>query len=560
MVEEHDIIVVGGGVGSGLPAAAYLQKAGKDVAMIEERLELGTFDPSTEYVPDVLNSPHASINFTGSSPIMKDLNLEDHGFRLRATPVVFMDVGRDGECCGLFYDPEETKKSFAKHSEKDGETIKEIQTRLLDNLSEYTQLVDYTPYPHAPDALDRLWELSAEIFGYDVSDFEEMNGFELLEETFESDWAKRTLMTLPSLNLKGDPCARGQGACLIPMSMTYFSGQAVGGNHSLVHAIMHVFREYGGTEIRNSLVEEILIEDDKATGVRLADDATHGEKKLKARDAVISATGTKVSLDLVGEDVIKSSDPQLYSKMKYWKNNERSSTITHWVLDDYPQWQAADSDERVQKAHLTYRSWDSWEHCKEWNASAMADQDFDAAYNGLCENLCYAVADPSQASEEGHVAFRTEVAVPWHGPDRRVLREDDPGVWDEVKDELAEKRNELFGDLIKDFDESIIQQVYISPLDIWRFNRSAPYGQVVGGDFTEDQWVMGRMPYRAPIDNLYFARGTWPLTLTWCANGYNCASIVAEDLNIRDQGWWDADPWEWFMENQERITVDPTWT
>jgi phytoene dehydrogenase-like protein len=43
-----DVIVVGGGVSGGLPAAAYLQKAGLDVAVVEARPELGNFCPTHE--------------------------------------------------------------------------------------------------------------------------------------------------------------------------------------------------------------------------------------------------------------------------------------------------------------------------------------------------------------------------------------------------------------------------------------------------------------------------------------------------------------------------------
>ena len=40
-IREFDVIVVGGGQAGGLPAAAYLQKAGARVALVEGRHELG---------------------------------------------------------------------------------------------------------------------------------------------------------------------------------------------------------------------------------------------------------------------------------------------------------------------------------------------------------------------------------------------------------------------------------------------------------------------------------------------------------------------------------------
>jgi hypothetical protein len=33
------------------------------------------------------------------------------------------------------------------------------------------------------------------------------------------------------------------------------------------------------------------------------------------------------------------------------------------------------------------------------------------------------------------------------------------------------------------------------------------------------------------------------------AAGYNAATVVAEDLGIRHQSWWNARPVAWFLEN-----------
>jgi hypothetical protein len=37
------------------------------------------------------------------------------------------------------------------------------------------------------------------------------------------------------------------------------------------------------------------------------------------------------------------------------------------------------------------------------------------------------------------------------------------------------------------------------------------------------------------------------------AAGYNAAQVVAEDLGIRHQLWWNARPVAWFLENIERL-------
>ena len=43
VAETFDMVVIGGGVSGGLPAATYLQKAGLRVLIVEANSELGTF-------------------------------------------------------------------------------------------------------------------------------------------------------------------------------------------------------------------------------------------------------------------------------------------------------------------------------------------------------------------------------------------------------------------------------------------------------------------------------------------------------------------------------------
>ena len=45
-MDTFDVLVVGGGISGGLPAATYLQKAGLDVAVIEARPERSCSDSS----------------------------------------------------------------------------------------------------------------------------------------------------------------------------------------------------------------------------------------------------------------------------------------------------------------------------------------------------------------------------------------------------------------------------------------------------------------------------------------------------------------------------------
>ena len=62
MTADVDLIVIGAGLSGGLPAAAYLQKAGLQVLVVEANAESGTFCYTHETWPQVLDSPHVGVS------------------------------------------------------------------------------------------------------------------------------------------------------------------------------------------------------------------------------------------------------------------------------------------------------------------------------------------------------------------------------------------------------------------------------------------------------------------------------------------------------------------
>ena len=543
-----DVVVVGGGVSGGLPAAAYLQKAGARVCLIEARHELGTFIPTHEIWPEVLTSPHAAINFSAASPAIEDLELEKYGYQLRFSPVIFGVTDRDGKNALVYYDAHQTAKNFAKHSARDSRTIEEAQSQLPKILTTMNELLFFSPHPNA-EKFEKGLEVTAAMAKMDVSQLMEMSGPELVESMFESDPVRRVFMTLPALHLQGDPMARGQGAVSILWSLFYTAAIAKGGNFSLVNALERCFIEHGGTILRNCPVDRIVVRNGRATGVVLSKEAVFPGKRIDARKAVVSNLSAKKTIEVLGQDTMMEADPRLAMKMKYWKSSGRASTVHNWILKGHPRWKSANFDPNIQKALLFYRAWDRWDDFFKWEI-AVRKSDNRAAMGGMGEILDFSAVDPAQASPEGYVNVRCEHALSfwWRG-------EDGIGYWDKVRDEVAEFERDLFEELAPGFKSQIVEELVTTPLDIWRYNQVAYYGQVLGGDFTEDQWILDRMPYRMPIDGLYMSNGVWPLALSWMAPGYNAATVVAEDLGVRKQPWWTHRPGQWFLNNLERYTA-----
>ncbi len=549
-METFDVIVVGGGISGGLPAATYLQKAGLDVAVIEARPELGNFCPTHETWPETLDSPHASINFSGNSPAIEDLELESrYGYRIRTSPVVLGTAHRDGSNCLICYDPERTAASFARHSRADGETILGIQTRVLEKIVELNELAFFSPHPDV-GKFEEVLRLCSYVLGRSIDDLSSMTAYELLELTFESDKARQTVLCPVALHLQGAPLARGQGAFAVALSLFYTTAIGIGGNESLVDAMSRCFLDDGGTVLTNCPVEHIEVRDGRARAVILSDRSVFPGARFEARHAVISNVGARKTLDLLGEETVLSVDSRLAAKMKHWKMDERGSTVTSWLIDGEMPWGSTDFDPLVSKAHLMYRAYDSWDAAKDY-VVAMINNDTWGAFGNMIEILDYGQCDPNAVSPDGYRVIRGEEAIPYP-----LRREGGPEAWDgPIRDEMLRRRNDVMESIAPGFKDRVIDAYQWTPIDIWRLNQAAVYGQVLGGDFSEDQWILDRMPYRMQIKKMYSCVSNWPLSLSLMAPGYNCACLIAEDLGIRDQVWWSHRPIMWLGANLPKLIV-----
>src|SRR3990172_7343093 len=127
MALKFDVVVVGGGLSGGLPTAAYLQKAGLKVAILERHHELATFAPTTDPWPNTIMSPHASINWAGVSPVIEDLELEKYGHRMVFGPTADGTSHKDGTNVLIYHDPVQTAKAIARFSKKDAEVVERLQ-------------------------------------------------------------------------------------------------------------------------------------------------------------------------------------------------------------------------------------------------------------------------------------------------------------------------------------------------------------------------------------------------------------------------------------------------
>lgn len=548
-MKTFDVIVIGAGIAGGLPCAAYLQRAGLDVLVLEANPEVAAFCATHETWPETLDSPHAAINFCGTSPVIEDLELERHGFAFRASPVALATSHTDGTNCLLCYDHELTWQNFAKHSRRDADRIVEIMRRVDETLEEMNRLAFFSPHPDG-DKYERVLELCSYAFGWSLDDLWTMTGPELIERTFESDRVRQTIVSPLALHEHGAPLARGQGAFGVALSLYYTTGLSIGGNEAMVNAVVRSFLENGGTLYTQCPVERVEVVNGRASAVVLGEDAAFPGERFEARRAIVSNVGARETLRLVGEETMRGVDGRLASRMKHWKMDMRGSTVTSWLLDGDIPWKSLAFDPLIASALLIYRAFDSWDGAKQYLVDMLANDTW-KSFGQVIEILNYGAVDPNAVSPEGYRVIRGEEVLPY------PLRElGGAEGWDgPIRDELLEKRHLTMDSIAPGFIDRIVDAYQWTPIDIWRTNRAAMFGQVLGGDFSEDQWMLDRMPYRMPIGGLYMSNGVWPAGLSWMASGYNAAQIVAEDASVRDRPWWNSRPSRWFTENFARLVA-----
>lgn len=548
---EYDVIVIGAGISGGIPAATYLQKAGARVLLIDAN-DGPAYNCRSYTWQGATCTPCAGGYVGGTSPMWADLELEEFGAGLVINPRAIGMVYKNGTSLFLgFLDPETTMKNIAEFSEKDAATWGRMMPRIQETFMELADLIYYQP-PSGP-TLDRIMARLAYVADVPVEDFVRMDAWEFLDYRFESDQIKQLLsMGFTSTMVNADPDRRGEGAAGLLTPFYLVGGQMKGSNQTLVDTTLKVFDHFDGEMWLSSAVESIVVEDGKAVGVKMEEGAAHHAGEIiRAKHAVLSNTGAIQTYKLLGDEVIRSADDKLATKMKYWDNQSRPSSVNVWLLKDMPPWKARAFDPYLQTADWLYIALDEIGDWRTWR-DAIVSGDQEGGFQGWWEVFVPGGIDADLRGPNGEVCMRVESVVPYN-----LLNEDgtfDEELWDTYKYELVERRTEVFEQFAPGFKDLLIDVVMVkSPKDLWDDNRSLAFGCAQGGAFTGDQSYMGRMPYRMPIENLYMCNSVWPANLTWCGSGYIAAGMIAEDMGIRDQDWWVSKPGQWFNENAQRL-------
>ncbi len=544
---EYDLIVIGGGI-NGLAAAAYLQKAGMEVAVFERRDEVGTHCATEEVgMPGIKYNLHANGLMILSAPAYTELELEKFGLEMLTTSEWgYFHPFKDGSAV-LFhqYDANAQYEAWKRINPHDAEVFRKLSQYFAPYWSEVIDRFFYE-IPSL-ETQQMLIETFSKCPGV-PSGWEDMTGFEVADLMFEDDRIKTALLTSGFLiDLRPwDKLTSAIGSIVMSFPMC-FPGMytARGGSHAIPHALVRCFMHHGGRVFQGCPVEKIIIENGEAKGVALSKYAVYPEAEIRATRAVISdLTPGPTFLDLVGEDKLS---PDVVSAVKGYDYDQAVVTV-YYVFSEFPEWIQASEYPEINKTYTFDVGIENTQDLRRLSEDVASGRLPDPP---ICASGCFhgfAVADPTQAPP-GLFPILLWASLPADPKEQGGFEN-----WDEIREGYGDKIDDMFAEHVSNFKQAKVSRIVTTPLDNYRRNASAIMGCWGGGAVKPEQFYLTR-PFpgcgapRTPIPGLYISQSLGAAAgNTGLLTGTIAARVLAEDLGVRNQDWWHVKAVEPYMD------------
>jgi phytoene dehydrogenase-like protein len=522
-VRRYDAIVAGGGH-NGLVTAAYLARAGKRVLVLERRDVLGGCAVTETVWPGYRVSTGAYLVSLLQDRIVRELELERHGYSVIPKDPAFFSIYPDGRHLFFWQDERRTLAEIAKFSARDAEAFPRYEA-WLETLARVVESLLLVPPPELPPRkpadfieylklLGRFRKLGPrEITGL-VKIFTQ-SAADLLDEWFESPEVKVTLATDGVIGANGGPRSAGTAYILMHHCMGGVNGHrglwgfVRGGMGAVSEAIASAARA-AGAEIRlNAAVERILIRNERVQGVVL-----EGGEELHAPLVASNADPKVTFLKLLAPGHL---DPEFRAAVERFRV-EGTSLKMNLALDELPDFTAFPSAPGPQHGATMHicpsidyveRAWDDAKYGRP-------------STNPLLEMTCPTYYDPSLAPAGKHIMGIFLQYAPY------TLRD---ATWDELREPYGDHVLSLISEYAPNMRHAVRERQVLSPLDLERrFGISG--GNIFHGEMSLDQMfvlrpVAGYARYRTPVEGLWLCgSGTHPGGGVMGAPGYNAAHAI----------------------------------
>lgn len=558
---SFDAVIVGGG-NKGLLLAMYLIKyGGMSVGIFERRHEIGGCLCTEELsAPGFRGNDHANIILPWYyAPVWRDFpQFWDYGAQWEQHLCSDGFVFRNNETCLAIYsdkhDPtqERTAAEIARFSKKDAE--KWLRMWKLEHSDEYQRVqMDNLFLP--PEWTQRPEVINRQLAVYPLliqAGFEPTN--EILTGTmlnaaktwFESQELQSCVLRF-AVSSVDDITQPGGGMNALGFTATLPTiGFNRGGTHQIAHAAHQVLVQMGCKFFTHAHVEKVIIENGKATGIRLKDGSQVQARKLVA---VCGLSPEQLCFEMIGKEYISD---EIEKKVRGLARSFGCLMWYSFAVHEAPKYKAEAFNPDIHECEWLGLQPDpdpmhiarECQHEKALEWPPLED---------YCPTVgCHSLVDPSMAPPGKHVVQNEQLSPP---ASKYTEKE-----WLEIKKRYADELITIWKDYAPNMTwDNVIGVDTNSPYDNLRMRNLAPNGTMAGIDRIPSQVGANRpIPelanYRTPIKNLYATGGCWWVgSNAGSAESYNCYKIIATDMGL-------GKPWEEPGKEEPDSLVQQLWT
>ncbi|TGS71762.1 NAD(P)/FAD-dependent oxidoreductase [Mesorhizobium sp. M3A.F.Ca.ET.201.01.1.1] len=514
--QAYDAIVVGGGH-NGLVAAGYLARAGKKVAVFERRKVLGGACVTEDFFPGVSFSSCSFIQAVLRPQIIRDLELSKFGLEMYAPDPQMFAVFDDATHVFAWQDVDKTLSEFARHSKEDAKNFLLFGTRLR----RFGEIADRWLMTDPPSRATFIKAFEDEGEEELLNEFFFASTKDLLSRYFKSPQVRGYLTFYGIVSIWGGPSTPGTGYLFGYHSSGEFENTfgrwafPVGGMGSITQAMARSAQAHGADIHVSSDVDEILVSDGVARGVRLADG-----REFAAPVILSNADPKHTFLKLLRPGAVGAS---LRKKVEQ-VDTRGSMARLHLLIDQLPQYLGFPNAEPGPQ-HRGHQLLGCSEERFEDAYSSMLRGELPSDY--AIEAIIQSVTDPTLAPSGRHAMMLGVQNL------SMTLAE---GDWDSRREEFQAGVMESLYRYAPNLRGHVLGCHVITPLDLER-----TYG-ITGGNIFHTAMSVEHMfsarpipemgTYNTPVKGLYLCgAGSHPGGGVSGAPGHNAAQAVLADLS-----------------------------